>query len=76
MAKVTTTQEALEYVMPFGKHKSKKLYTIADTDPLYLDWAAEEFDDRGAGTAIRLAILDKTVADQIRVALEEKDNDD
>jgi uncharacterized protein (DUF3820 family) len=32
----------VDYVLPFGKHKGRRLYDIVMTDPLYLDWLADQ----------------------------------
>jgi uncharacterized protein (DUF3820 family) len=44
-------QDNLDYVLPFGKYKGKTIWQVAESDPKYLDWAA---DNIGGMVGIRL----------------------
>jgi len=49
--KEITLERALEFVMPFGKHKGKPL---KDIDDEYLDWLFEHGDNQKIGEMARL----------------------
>lgn len=42
-----TKEEALKYIMPFGKYAGKSLGEIYVEDEKYLQWVWKEFDPRG-----------------------------
>ena len=60
--------KAIDYVLPFGKHKGKTLFQISQDDPKYLDWAAGEMEGR-AGDAIREAVKHPDIERKIDAAL-------
>ena len=63
-----TTEEVKGYVMPCGKHKGKTLWTIAQEDPKYLDWATD-FHDGLPGDAVRVIVTHPDVSTRIDRAL-------
>jgi uncharacterized protein (DUF3820 family) len=40
-----TLDEALNYIMPFGKYGGKTVGDIYSEDPQYLSWVWDTFDD-------------------------------
>lgn len=50
-----TKAEALQFVIPFGKHKGKKIIEVMETNFDYCLWAAENIKN-STGDKIRLAI--------------------
>lgn len=59
-------------IIPFGKHKGKKLGTIADTDILYLDWLVGQTIN---STHLRVAVgvICEARSGEIAQAMEERE---
>lgn len=50
--------DPLEYVAPFGKHRGKTLWWIAQNDPAYLDWATDLKTNSSHTVAMRQNVLE------------------
>jgi uncharacterized protein (DUF3820 family) len=65
----TATQKAIDYKMPFGKHKGKTLFQISEDDPRYLDWAVDNITSKPVLTNLIHAVehpdIKRRIADAI-----------
>lgn len=65
--------EAGDFVMPFGKYKSTKLWAIVDANPGYFEWMLKTF--KGEGTvdkAIQLYGNSESVQNKLEKYSEEE----
>ena len=58
---VMKPSDAAVYVMPFGKHRGLTLLQIAQQDPTYLDWAADNIRDPVVRDVLITAVEEPTI---------------
>ena len=58
------SSDVLSFVLPFGKHRGKTIWQVAEDDPKWLDWAAGKIQGQ-VGEKIRDAVKHPDIARRI-----------
>jgi hypothetical protein len=59
-----SSKGVLDFVLPFGKHKGKTIWQVAEDDPKWLDWAAGNIKN-DVGDKVREAVRHPDVSRRI-----------